>query len=395
MTIAKLDDYNFRNKRVLIRVDFNVPLDKEGNILDDWRLKESVPTIQYLLDNGAQQIIMMAHLGRPKGEVVENLKMDKVAERFSEILGQDVAKTDDCVDIDLPYGRIVLLENLRFHKEEKSKNDWERQEFAKKLADYADYYVNDAFGTSHRKHASFYEITKYLPSCIGQLVEKEISIIGDALAAPNRPFIAIMGGVKVSDKLGAIKNLLKKVDALLLGGAMVFTFYKAMGKEIGKSKVEDDQLELARELLENSDNKIMLPVDVIAAVEPDAESESDVYSIDNIPKDLMGVDIGPETINIYKEIIRKAQTVVWNGPMGIFEIERFAVGTNEVADAVGECPGITIVGGGDSEEAIKNIGIADKITHVSTGGGAALEMFAGKKLIAIKALEQNYEKFKT
>ena len=393
MTIAKLDDFNFRNKRVLVRVDFNVPLDEEGNISDDKRLKESVPTIQHLIDNGAQQIIMMSQLGRPNGEVIEKLKMDKVAERFSEIIGHDVAKTDDCVDVELPYGKLVLLENLRFHKEETSKNDWERQEFAKKLADYADYYVNDAFGTSHRKHASFYEITKYLPGCIGLLVQKELNVIGDALAEPKRPFIAIMGGAKVSDKLGAIKNLLNKVDALLLGGAMVFTFYKAMGKEVGKSKVEDDMLELAKELLENSDKKIMLPVDIVAAAEPDAESESDVFDVDSLPADWMGVDIGPETINIYKEIIKEAQTVVWNGPMGIFEIERFALGTNEIAEAMAECPGITIVGGGDSAAAIDKMGMEDKITHVSTGGGAALEIFAGKKLVAIKALEKNYEEF--
>lgn len=393
MVVPRLEDYNFRNKRVLVRVDFNVPLDDEGDITNDNRLRATIPTIKYLLDNGAQQIILLSHLGRPKGEIVEELKMDKIAERFSELVGKDVMKADDCVDIDMPYGKIVLLENLRFHKEETSKADWERQEFAKKLADYADYYVNDAFGVSHRKHASLYDITKLLPSCAGRLIEKEIKVISEALAAPKRPFIAIMGGAKVSDKLEAIKNLLKKVDKLILGGAMIFTFFKALGKETGKSLVQDDMLPLARELLDSSGDQIILPVDIVAAANADSESESDVFNVDSIPPEWIGLDIGPETINIFRDIINDSKTAVWNGPMGMFEIERFAIGTNEIANAMAECTGITIIGGGDSEAAVEKLSIEDKITHLSTGGGAALKMFGGKKLVAIEALEDNFKKF--
>jgi len=393
MAVPTLDDYNFRNKRVLVRVDFNVPLDEDGDITNDKRLRAAIPTVRFLLDNGAQQVILMSHLGRPNGEVVEKLRVNKVAERFSELIGQDVAKTDDCVDIDMPYGKIVLLENLRFHKEEKSKEDWERQEFAKTLADYADYYVNDAFGTCHRRHASVYDITKYLPSCAGRLVEKELKIISYALTAPKRPFIAVMGGAKVSEKIGAIKHLLDKVDKLLLGGAMVFTFFKAMGKETGKSIVEEDMLNLAKELLDISGDKIILPVDIVAAEKADAESNSDVFSIDKMPEDWTGFDIGPETINTFKNILKDAKTIVWNGPMGMFEIERFAVGTNEIANAMAECTGITIIGGGDSDAAVEKLGIEDRITHISTGGAAALELFEGNKLIAVQALQKNYLKF--
>jgi len=393
MAVPTLDDYNFRNKRVLVRVDFNVPLDEDGDITNDKRLRAAIPTVRFLLDNGAQQVILMSHLGRPNGEVVEKLRVNKVAERFSELIGQDVAKTDDCVDIDMPYGKIVLLENLRFHKEEKSKEDWERQEFAKTLADYADYYVNDAFGTCHRRHASVYDITKYLPSCAGRLVEKELKIISYALTAPKRPFIAVMGGAKVSEKIGAIKHLLDKVDKLLLGGAMVFTFFKAMGKETGKSIVEEDMLNLAKGLLDMSGDRIILPVDIVAAEKADAESNSDVFSIDKMPEDWTGFDIGPETINTFKNILKDAKTIVWNGPMGMFEIERFAVGTNEIANAMAECTGITIIGGGDSDAAVEKLGIEDRITHISTGGAAALELFEGNKLIAVQALQKNYLKF--
>lgn len=393
MTLAKLEDFNFRNKRVLVRVDFNVPLDDDGNIMNDKRMRESIPTIQYLLDEGAQQIIMMSHLGRPKGKVVQKLKMDKIAEHFSKLIGQEVAKADGCADIDMPYGRLILLENLRFYKAEKSKIDFKRQEFAKNLADYADIYVNDGFGTCHRKHASNYDITKYIPGCIGKLVEKELRIIGDALESSKKPFVAVMGGAKVSDKFGAIKILLKKVDSLLLGGAMVFTFYKAMGKEVGKSLVEDHMVDLAKELLIEAKDRLVLPTDIVCAEEASEDAAADVCKVNAIPADMKGLDIGPETINYYKDIIIRAQTVVWNGPMGMCEIEQFALGTNEIAKAMVKCPGVTILGGGDTEAAVEKIGIEKKITHISTGGGASLELFEGKKLIAIEALEKNYKKF--
>lgn len=393
MPFATLNDLNFRNRRVIVRVDFNVPVDDDGNITDDKRLAASLPTVQHLLESQAQQIILMAHLGRPKGQVVEKLRMDKVAERFSELIGREVMKADSCVDIDLPYGKIVLLENLRFNPEETSDKDWERQEFAKKLADYADYYVNDAFGTSHRKHASCYDIAKYIPGCVGKLVEKELKIIGDAMENPNHPFVAVMGGAKLETKIGVIKELLKKVDKILLGGAMIFTFYKVMGKEVGKSLVQNDMMPVAREILDNHKDKIVLPVDVVAAVEADDESETDVFRTDNIPMDMMGLDIGPETINQFKEIIKQARTVVWNGPMGFFEHDRFKIGTNEIAKAMAECPGTTIIGGGDTDAAIDNLGIGQSITHISTGGGASLKLLEGRKLVAIEALEKNYEKF--
>jgi len=393
MELPTLDNYSFKNKRVLVRVDFNVPIDKEGDILNDRRLQSSLPTIQYLLDNGAAQIIMIAHLGRPKGEIVEKLKLDKVADRFSGLIGQEVAKTDSCIDIDMPYNKLVLLENIRFHKEEKSKNDFERQEFAKQIADYADIYVNDSFGVDHRKHASLYDITKFIPGCIGKLVQKELKMIGDCLKNPKKPFIAIMGGAKVSDKFGAISELLKKVDKILLGGAMIFTFYKALGKNIGKSLVEDNMVSMAKEIYNNYEGKIILPVDVIGAEGLDVEDTPDVYSVDNIPDNIIGLDIGPESVNLFRKHLKSAETIVWNGPMGKFEDNRYSLGTKEIAAAIAQGSAISIAGGGETEEAIEEADFIDRFTHVSTGGGASLELFEGKNLVALEALKINWKVF--
>ncbi|MBR9692182.1 phosphoglycerate kinase [Candidatus Woesearchaeota archaeon] len=387
--MRRLKSLKLKNKRVLVRVDFNVPLDKRGNITDDKRIKASLPTIRYILAKKPKQLILMSHLGRPKGKPNPKLKMNPVAKRLQKLLKKKVTKLDNCIDIKIPKDKIILLENLRFHKEEKKNN----KVFAKKLASYADIYINDAFGTSHRAHASVEAITNYLPSAAGFLLQKEIEIMGKALKSPKKPFIAIMGGVKVSDKINAINNLLKKVDALLIGGAMMFTFYKASGIETGKSLVEKDKLKLAKSLLKKSKKKLMLPTDTLAASKFDKKARTKIVPINSIPKNMLGVDIGPETIAIYKEIISKAKTIIWNGPMGVFEIKKFAKGTDEIAKALAKNKkAVTIVGGGDTAAAIEKLKLEKKLTHVSTGGGASLEFLEGKKLPAIKALEQNYKK---
>jgi len=395
-SIFTIKDFNVKNKRVLVRVDFNVPLDKKGNITDDKRIKAALPTINYLIKNKAM-VILMSHLGRPKGEITNQLKMDKVAERLEKLLKKKVYKLDDCIGQDVEDfidkmvdKEVVLLENLRFYKEEKE-NDLE---FANSLADLADLYINDAFGTCHRAHASVEGITKYIPAAAGFLLQKEIEIMGSALTKPKKPFIAIMGGVKVSDKINAINNLLKKVDKLLIGGAMMFTFLKSKGIKTGKSLVEEDKLSLAKNLLKKAKGKLVLPVDTIAAAKIDKKAESRTVDIDNIPKNMIGVDIGPKTVKLYKKIISKAKTIIWNGPMGVFEISKFAKGTSEIAKILARPKAITIVGGGDSAAAIEKLKLEKKLTHVSTGGGASLEFLEGKKLPAIQALEKNYKRFK-
>lgn len=385
-----LKDFDFKSKRVLVRVDFNVPLDEEGNITNDKRIRESLPTIKKILEQNSKQIILMSHMGKPKGEVVEKLKLDNVGKKLHELLGQEVAKLDDCVDIEIPDKKIILLENLRFHPEEK-KND---QGFAKKLASHADVYVNDAFGTCHRAHASVDAITNHLPACAGLLVEKEINVMGDALKDPKKPFIAILGGVKLETKIPVIENILGKVDKMLLGGAMVYTFYKSMGLEIGKSVFEEDKVELARKLLDKGKGKIVLPNDVVIANEFKEYAESKIVSYDAIPPDWMGVDIGPKTLEEYGDMLKEAKTVVWNGPMGVFEMEKFADGTKKIAQILAELDAVVIIGGGDSAAAIEKLNLQDKVTHVSTGGGASLEFLSGKTLPAIKALEDNAKKFK-
>ena len=392
--IFTIKDFNVKDKRVLVRVDFNVPLDEKGNITNDKRIKAALPTIQYLIKNKAM-VILMSHIGKPKGEIIDRLKTGKVAKRLEKLLKKKVYKLDDCIGQDvedfidkMATEEVVVLENLRFYKEEKE-NDLE---FSRSLSELADLYVNDAFGTCHRAHASVEGVTKYIPSAAGFLVQKEIEVMGEALAKPKKPFIAIMGGAKVSDKINAINNLLKKVDYLLIGGAMMFTFLKSKGIEIGKSLVEDDKLKLAGNLLKKG--KIILPVDTMVADKIDKKANSKIVDVENIPKDMIGLDIGPKTIDNYKKIILKAKTIVWNGSLGVNEIPKFAKGTNETAKALAKSKAVTIVGGGDTAAAVEKLKLENKMTHVSTGGGASLEFLEGKKLTAIAALEKNYKKFK-
>lgn len=390
-----LKDLDVKGKRVLLRVDFNVPLDKKTNeITDDKRIRETLPTIKYLVERDAKAILC-SHLGRPDGKIVDSLRMDKVAARLQQLLNKKVKKLNDCVgehvkeEINkMKDGDVVILENLRFHPEEEA-ND---ENYSKQLAELADIYVNDAFGTCHRAHASTYGVTKHLKSAAGFLVEKELRVMGKALEAPDKPFAGILGGVKISDKIRVIENLLTKVDKLLIGGAMIFTFFKAQGKSIGSSKAEKDYVELAKKLLENK--KIILPVDIVIADRFDANANSKVVDLNSIPNDWMGLDIGPETIKNYKEILKNARTVVWSGTLGVFEFEKFAKGTKEIAKFLSTLKAVTIVGGGDSAAAVEKFGYADKLTHVSTGGGASLEFFEGKKLSGIEALEESYRMFK-
>lgn len=390
-----LNDLDIHNKRVLVRVDFNVPLDKKTNdVVDDKRIRETLPTIKYLIERNAK-VILCSHLGRPDGKVAESLKMDKVAARLQQLLNKKVKKLNDCVGSyvqeeisHMKYGDVVVLENLRFHPEEEASDE----NFSKQLAELAELYVNDAFGTCHRGHASTYGVTKYLKSAAGFLVEKELRMMGNALEAPDKPFIGILGGVKISDKIKVIENLLTKVDKLLIGGAMIFTFFKAQGKSIGSSKAEADYVELAKKLLQNK--KIILPVDITIADRFDANADSKFVDVNSIPNDWMGLDIGPKTIENYKEILKNAKTVIWSGPLGVFEFDKFANGTREIAKLLSNLKAVTIVGGGDSAAAVEKFGYVDKLTHVSTGGGAALEFLEGKKLPGIEALEESYKRFK-
>lgn len=378
-----IKDFNFDNKRVLIRVDYNVPLDDNGEVISDTRIKESIPTIKYILEHNAKQVLLMSHLGKPDGKVVDKLKMDKVAEKVEELLKMPVLKLDDCVDIKIPDARIIMLENLRFHAEEE-KND---EHFSERLSKIADVYVNDAFGTMHRAHASTTGITKFLPGCIGFLVEKELKYL--TLKDPERPFIAILGGAKISTKMPVIKELIKKVDYLLLGGAMIFTLYKAKGYEIGKSLYEEEYITEAKMLLNNE--KIILPDDIVCATSKSADAEVTIVPEDIIPKDFIGLDIGPDSINLFKIYLDKAKTIFWNGPLGYFEIEKFGESTRKIAEYLADSGKCVIIGGGDTEEAI--LPFKSKYTHVSTGGGASLEYISGKELPAIKALKENEIEF--
>lgn len=388
-----LRDLEFKGKKVLVRCDFNVPIDDEGNITDDTRIRSSLPTINYLLEQDAQ-VILMSHLGRPKGQPNKKYSLEPVAKRLSELLNKEVIflQDDEVVSSTVKKrveamedGDVALLENTRFRKEEE-KND---EGFSKELASLGDLYVNDAFGTSHRAHASNVGVSTYLPSAVGFLVEKEVSIMGKALEDPERPFIAILGGAKVSDKIGVIENLMNIVDTIIVGGGMAFTFLKVQGYEIGKSLLEEDKIDLAKELIEKTKEKnvkLMLPVDVVVAKEFKNDTEFKTLSIDSIPKDMMGLDIGEETIKLFSEEIKKAKTIVWNGPMGVFEMENFAKGTFSIAKAMAESEGITIVGGGDSASAVEKSGYSHKMTHISTGGGASLELLEGKVLPGIAAI---------
>ena len=392
MNKKTIEDIDVSGKKVLVRVDFNVPLDENGNITDETRIKAALPTIKYLLEHNAA-VILCSHLGRPKGEFNMKYSLAPVAKRLKEIFGEDkVVFASDVIGesakkaVDgLKPGNIVLLENLRFHKEEE-KND---PAFAKALASYADIYVNDAFGTAHRAHASTAGVAEYLPAVAGYLIGKELSVMGKALDNPERPFVAILGGRKVSDKIGVINNLLEKVDTLIIGGAMSYTFFKAMGLNIGNSLVEEDKLELAKQLLSKAKAKgikMLLPVDCVLAREFNAEAEMLIVDYDKIPDGWEGMDIGPKTRELYAQAVKPAKTVIWNGPMGVFEFPRFAEGTKAVAKALSECSGTTILGGGDSAAAVEQLGFADKISHISTGGGASLEFLEGLELPGVAAL---------
>ena len=394
MNKKTLKDLNVENKRVLVRVDFNVPI-KDGVITDTNRIEASLTTIKYLIDNNAK-VILMSHLGRPKGEPKPEFSLKPVAQKLSEIIGQDVKFIDSDKVVDdsvieeskkLQPKEIMIIQNTRFRKEEE-KND---EKFSKELSQLADLYVNDAFGTSHRAHASNVGVSKFLPSAVGFLVQKEIEIMGKALENPERPFTAILGGAKVSDKIGVIENLLDKVDTILIGGAMAFTFIKSQGKNVGKSLIEEDKLDLAKSLLEKAQEKgvkIFLPVDFVVAKEMSEESDSKVINIDDFTDDIAGFDIGTKTIKIFDEEIQKSKTIVWNGPMGVFEIEQFSKGTFEIANSLVKSKATTIVGGGDSASAIAKSGNKDKVTHVSTGGGASLEFLEGKVLPGIDCIDE-------
>ncbi|MDD7766120.1 MULTISPECIES: phosphoglycerate kinase [Anaerococcus] len=397
MNKKTVKDLNVDGKKVLVRVDFNVPLSKDGNhtISDDTRIKAALPTIDYLLENNAK-VILMSHLGRPKGEANPEFSLKPVAEWLENHYGEKFHFLPSDVVVDekvkeevekLENGNLALLENTRYVKGE-TKND---PEFAKEISSLADLFVNDAFGTSHRAHASNVGVANNLESAVGFLIQKEIEIMGKALENPEKPFVSILGGAKVSDKIGVIENLISKVDYILIGGGMAYTFLKAQGKEIGKSLLEEDKMDLSLELIKKAEAnnvKILLPKDVVIADEIKEDAETEIVDIDNIPQDKEALDIGPKTAKEYADIIKKAKTVVWNGPMGVFEIKVFANGTNEVAKALADSSATTIVGGGDSALAIEEAGYKDKITHVSTGGGASLEFLEGKTLPGIDCIDE-------
>ena len=391
MNKKTVKDIDIKGKKVLVRCDFNVPMDEQRNITDNTRIVAALPTIKYLLDNNCA-IILCSHLGRPKGEFKPEFSLKPVAKELSKLLHQDVMMAEDVVGEDattkaanLQQGQIMLLENVRFHKEE-TDND---PEFSKKLASMAEVYVNDAFGSAHRAHASTAGVAAYLPAVSGFLIEKELQFLGGAVTNPQRPFVAILGGAKVSDKIGVIDSLLEKVDTLMIGGGMAYTFFKAQGYEVGKSICELDKLGLAKDLMEKAKQKgvkLILPLDTVIAKEPGEDVESKTVKCTEIPADWEGFDIGQETIKIFSEELKNAKTVVWNGPLGLFEFDQFAIGTNEIAKVLAEIDAITIIGGGDSAAAVKKAGLEDKMTHISTGGGASLEFLEGKKLPGIECL---------
>lgn len=391
MNKKTIEDIDVNGKRVLVRCDFNVPQDENGNITNDIRIVESLKTIKYLLDNNAK-VILCSHLGRPKGEFNMKYSLAPVAKRLSEYLGFEVKMAKDVVGEsakelanNVKEGEAILLENVRFHKEEEA-ND---PEFSKSLASLADIYVNDAFGTAHRAHSSTAGVADYLPAVCGYLIQKEISVIGNALDNPNRPFVAILGGKKVSDKIGVIENLIDKADSIIIGGGMSYTFLKAQGYSVGKSICELDKLDLAKELMEKAKNKgvkLIFPIDTVCGKE--FSNDTEILTVDStaIPDDWEGLDIGPKSIEEFTKVLRQAKTVMWNGPVGVFELDKFAVGTNAIAKVLSEIDATTIIGGGDSAAAVEKGGYKEKMTHISTGGGASLELIEGKVLPGIACL---------
>ena len=391
MNKKTIKDIDIEGKKVLVRCDFNVPFDENRNITDNRRIIATIPTIKYLLDNNCK-IILCSHLGRPKGEIKKELSMDIVAEELTRVLGQEVKLAKDVVGKDakrlaqnLGNKEIMLLENTRFEKGEDINDD----ELAKELASMAEVFVVDAFGTAHRAHASVIGVAKYLPAVAGLLMEKEIDFYTEALGNPKRPYVAILGGKKVSDKIGVIEALLEKVDTLMIGGAMAYTFFKAQGYNVGNSICEEDKLELAREIMKKAEEKhvkLMLPVDTKIGKEFDPNTESKTVSYTQIPDGWEGYDIGQKTIDMYIEELQKAKMVVWNGPLGLFEFEQFAIGTNSVARALAEIDAVKIIGGGDSAAAVLKAGLQEKFTHISTGGGASLQLLEGKPLPGVEAL---------
>lgn len=392
MAKLSVEDLDLKDKRVLMRADFNVPL-KEGKITDDTRIKAALPTVRYILEKGAS-LILMSHLGRPKGRVVEEMRLDPVARRLEELLGRKVLKLDDCVGEkvkkqveEMKPGEVILLENVRFHKEE-TDND---PQFSRELASLGDVFVNDAFGTAHRAHASTVGVAKFLPAAAGFLMKKELEVLGELLTKPETPFVAILGGAKVSDKIGVLRSLLKRCQDILIGGGMAYTFLRAKGIPTGKSLCEEDKIDEARRIMEEASSqgcKIFLPVDHIVASKPEKEVQTKEVAQDKIPSDWIALDIGPKTVQLFKEAIQRARTIFWNGPMGMFEIDDFAKGTEAIARMLAESSATTVVGGGDSVAALRKMGLEKKMSHVSTGGGASLEFLEGKTLPGVEALSE-------
>ena len=391
MNKKSVKDIDVKGKRVFCRVDFNVPM-KDGQVTDETRIRAALPTIQYLSEQGAK-VILASHLGRPKGQAVEEMRLTPVAKRLSELLGKEVKKTDEAYGESVQAeigtmtdGDVLLLENVRFYPGEE-KND---PELAKAFAELADVYVNDAFGAAHRAHASTEGIAQHLPAVSGLLMEKELDVLGKALSNPERPFTAIIGGAKVKDKIGVIENLLEKVDNLIIGGGLAYTFVKAQGHEVGKSLLEEDKIDLAKTFMEKAKEKgvnFYMPVDVIVADDFGEHANTKVVAIDEIPADWEALDIGPKTSDIYKDVIQKSKLVIWNGPMGVFELEKFANGTKAVAQALADATDTySVIGGGDSAAAVEKFNLADKMSHISTGGGASLEFMEGKALPGVVAL---------
>ena len=392
MSKKTVRDIDLKGKKVFVRCDFNVPMDENQNITDNRRIVAALPTIKYLIEQNCR-IILASHLGRPKGEVKPEFSLAPVAKELSKLLGQEVLMAKDVIGesakslaANLQEGQVMLLENVRFHREETDN----APEFAKQLASMAEVFVNDAFGTAHRAHASTEGVSHYLPSVSGFLIEKELKFLGDALNNPERPFVAILGGAKVSDKIGVIDSLLEKVDTLMIGGGMAYTFFKAQGYEVGNSLCEPDKCELALNLMKKAEEKgvkFLLPVDTRVGKEFKPDTESKTVAWTEIPEGWEGFDIGEKTIEMFKNELKTAKTVVWNGPLGLFEFDQFAIGTNEIAHALAELDATTIIGGGDSAAAVEKAGLADKMTHISTGGGASLEFLEGKKLPGIECLQ--------